>query len=75
MEIGCNIITISTYLMDGHNHSQVIIVASPHGTYANSQLTPGANFTNRLKLSHLSLSIKLKPQNRLKSVREIGPWK
>ena len=34
---------------------------------------PGANFTNRLKLSQQSLSIRFKPQNRLKSVREIGP--
>ena len=34
---------------------------------------PGANFTNRLKLSQLSLCIRLKPKNRLKSVREIGP--
>ena len=35
---------------------------------------PGADFTNRLKLSQLSLCIRIKTQNRLKSVREIGPW-
>ena len=34
----------------------------------------GANFTNRLELSHLSLCIRFKPKSRLKSVREIGPW-
>ena len=34
---------------------------------------PGANFTNRLMLSQLSLCIRFKSQNRLKSVREIGP--
>ena len=34
---------------------------------------PGANFTNRLKLSQLSLCIRFKPQNRLKSVHEIRP--
>ena len=35
--------------------------------------SPGANFTNRLKLSQLSLCVRFKPKNRLKSVREIGP--
>ena len=34
---------------------------------------PGANFTNRLKLSLISLCIRFKSKNRLKSVREIGP--
>ena len=34
----------------------------------------GVNFTNRLKLSQLSLCTIFKPQNRLKSVHEIGPW-
>ena len=34
----------------------------------------GANFTNGLKLSHLSLFGRFKPQNRLKSVHETGPW-
>ena len=35
--------------------------------------SPGANFTNRLKLSQLSLCIRFKPKNRLKSVHEISP--
>ena len=39
-----------------------------------SVVTSGANYTNRLKLSHLSLCIRFKPQNRLKSVSEIGPY-
>ena len=33
----------------------------------------GANFMKRLKLNQLSLCIRFEPQNRLKSVREIGP--
>ena len=37
-------------------------------------LSPGADFTNRLKLSQLSLCVRFKPKNRLKSVREIDPW-
>ena len=40
--------------------------------YQATSQNPGANFTNRLKLSHLSLCIRFKPQNRLKSVGEIG---
>ena len=35
---------------------------------------PGANFTNRLKLSQLALCVGFKPKNTLKSLREIGPW-
>ena len=38
------------------------------------QNTAGAHFTNRLKLSQLSLCLRFKLQNRLKSVHEIGPW-
>ena len=34
-----------------------------------------ANFTNRLRLSQLSLCIRFKPKNRFKSVCEIGTWK
>ena len=42
--------------------------------YLGDQRKPGANFTNRLKLNQLSLCIRFQSQNRLKSVREIGPW-
>ena len=34
---------------------------------------PGVDFSKRLKLSQLSLCIRFKPQNMLKSVSEIGP--
>ena len=40
----------------------------------NITLSPGgANFTNRLKLRQLSLCIRFKPKNKLKSLCEIGP--
>ena len=35
---------------------------------------PGASFTKRPKLSQLSLCVRFKPKNRLKSFSEIGPW-
>ena len=39
-----------------------------------TNMAPGANFTNRLKLDQLSLCVRFEPPNRLKSVCEIGPW-
>ena len=39
-----------------------------------SSASTGADFTNRLKLRQLSLCVRFKPKNRLKSVSEIGPW-